>query len=369
MDSRIIRPEEIRKILLRLPNPVACYISRDGGFEIYRAKDLHNKQWNSPALKSIAILCRHSYSRYGNRPAIDVVDPKAAVYLVRATYPGDNPSDKIEEWLSVRMVPGDGEPRGVFEPEIYRFKGKSVDHWMKKKLGARGFWEQVASSSRMCGIHPYRVRKDGALVFLKDPRHRFTALCFALMHVQFEIDHPLDKFPYRHITAIIRPDFYEKGLRHVDKHGRAVRPFFVPAHKFLGGKRDDIVVQRDIYSYQFPLYWFNGDSLLAFVNGLRKERGMVPLKAVTSRMFAALGGSNDRPVTVAGLRTTPAKMRELMDRALSDYPELQITQAASWYRGMKAVVRAGRVIKLQSAAIAPRARPVRHPRMRATSSH
>lgn len=333
---------DLGKMLAELPPPHATYHAPHAVFEIYRAKDLHRSKWNGPALRELVALCRLSYSRYGKRPLFDAYDGKAAIYLVRAIYSA-TAGDHHEEWLSVRMVPGDKKPIGVAEPEIHMSNGKRVDYWMKKKIGAEHFWEQVASSSRMCGIHPYLLRKNGTGSFLEDDSHKFTPVCFALIHKQFVIDYPLSRFPYRYITATVRTDFYETKLAY--RAGkRMVRPTHVAAHTFLGVERNSIHVDRDVYSYPFPLYWFDRTKLLKLVNGLREKEHKKPFEKLTSAMFANLTKKAKKPIPIAGVNIEPAKMRALIDRFVPDAPELKITNAKQWYRGMDSVLRAAKVI-------------------------
>ena len=119
LEHRAWFSEEHMKWLSRLSAPTARYAAPGVVFEVYRARDLHSNRWNGSALKEVALLCRDAYSRYGDRPRLDAYDKKSAIYLVRARYA------HIEEWLSIRMVPGDGEPIGVHEPEIFSWGGKN----------------------------------------------------------------------------------------------------------------------------------------------------------------------------------------------------------------------------------------------------
>ncbi len=115
--------------LSALPAPTAQYAAPGVEFDVYRAKGLHRNRWNSRALKEIVLACRNSYARYGDRPLLDEYDKKAAIYLVRARYPVANlqsPAGSLQEWLSIRMVPGDGKPTGVHEPEIFEWEGKTA---------------------------------------------------------------------------------------------------------------------------------------------------------------------------------------------------------------------------------------------------
>jgi hypothetical protein len=352
MRTHLSETARLEKYRAKLPKPVGRYQGVRAEFEVYRAKDLHRARWNGGALRALTLISRRTYRRYGNRPLLDGgYDVKAAIYLVRARYAKKQfPNSAVEEWLSIRMIPGDGRKQGLGEPELYSLSGKRAARdalaLMRKKIGAKDFWKHVASSSRMCGIHPYRVSSKGHATFLEDSHHEWTAVCFALAHKQFLTDYPLDRFPYRYITATIRSDYHKKGLSHVT-HGRSVRPAFTSASDFLGVPRGSLHVKRDVYSYQFPLYWFDGKKLLALVNRLRAQAHRPLLTTITPMMFRNIMEGSRRPVLIAGMRIEAPRMRKLMDESLEDYPELKITPAARWYRGMDAVLRAAHVIGVE----------------------
>ncbi|MDE2020022.1 MAG: hypothetical protein KGJ13_06790 [Patescibacteria group bacterium] len=322
----------IDALLNKLPRPNAGYAARGVEFDVYRAKDLYRSHWNSGALREITLLCRKSYSRYGKRPLLDEYDKKSAIYLVRAKYSAkSSASSHIEEWLSIRMVPGDGTPLGVHEPEIFEYHGKSADYLMRRKIGGKDFWRHVAGSQRMCGIHPYAIAARGAkrktqVVFLGDPGHKFTPICFALMHAQFVRDYPLDKFPYFYITALIRPDYYKKGLSYRVR-GRNFRPAFTDGNAFLSLRRGCLRVKRDVFSYRYPLYWFDAKKLLVAINSERKKGHKLPVKVLAPRMFYNIS----------------KEMRVAMDR-LPDAPGLKITPAERWYRGMAAILKVAGIV-------------------------
>jgi hypothetical protein len=327
--------------------PVAIYKSPRAYFAIYRAKDLYRSTWNHPALARLVSMSRKSYERYGKRPRFDKYDSKAAIYLAQAVYSGrgdrGNQEGHIEEWLSIRMVPGDHRPLGVGEPEIYRYAGKPVVYWMKKKIGANRFWNHIVSSSRMCGIHPYAVRRNNhKIIFLKDARHRFTSVCFALIHKQFLLDYPIEKFPYTYITAIIRPDAYKKMLGFPSR-GKLLFPGHRPASFFLHAPRRAVLVNRDVYTYQFPRYWLDMKKMISVVNTLRRQAGLKPLLTLDGENLSRLMRKTKRPVILAGVTLTSVEWRELIDRAVPDVPELHLTGAKSWYRGIDAILRAAKI--------------------------
>jgi hypothetical protein len=321
----------MKKLSTSLPLPIATYKGLGAIFKVYRAKDLHKTKWNNTALKKLVLECRGSYSRYGNRPLLDAYDTKAAIYLVRATYKAKDVKSEASEWLSIRMVPGDGKLHGVGEPEIYQHKGKSMDHWIAKKIMAKDLWSNVASSSRMCGIAPF-----------KGASHRYTGICFALIHKQFLIDYPLEKFPYRHITAIIRPDFYKRGLGYTFGKKR-LYPKFIPAYKFLDVDRNEVRVKRDIYSYEFPMYWLNQKKLLQLINNLQRKNHKPAIKKLEPAMLNKFAIKNAEPITIADISITPQKMRSLIDKFVPDVPELKITEATVWYKSMDRLINAGKL--------------------------
>jgi hypothetical protein len=336
----------MKELASALPLPLVVYEGSDVHFEVYRAKDLHRRRWNNTALKHLVLAARSSYSRYGNRPLLDAYDAKAAIYLVRARYHLKGNAKEACEWLSVRMVPGDGKPVGVGEPEVFRGKGKTMDQWMRRKIPHRDLWKYVASSSRMCGTPVYTVTKDKKIILLKEASHRYTAMCFALVHRQFASDYPMEKFPYQYITAIIRADFYRKGLAHI-ANGRRFYPAFVPAHTFLGMKRHTIRTKRDIYSYAFPSYWLDTKKLLRLVNDLRKENGKRPVKELPANVLLPLARPNRAIVRIAEVRIAAKRIKAMLDKFVPDVPELKITQASVWYKSMDRIIKAGRLKRIE----------------------
>jgi hypothetical protein len=338
-------PEKVlAKELKHFPTPNAVYTSGRVSFSVYRAKDMNRRRWNSSALKAITLLARSSYRRYGNRPPFDQYDTKSAIYLVRTSTPTVG-GGRDEEWLSVRMVPGDAAPVGVSEPEIYRARGKSVEFWLRKKIGKK-FWSSVASSSRMCGIHPYRITRSGSVTFVNNNRHRYTAICFALIHKQFALDYPLTKFPYRYITAIIRPDFYRDRLVYRG-NGKTAKPSFVPAYRFLGMATRDVAVDRKIYSYAFPDYWLNIEKLIHIINQFRRQHSktsLKPLQKLEPGSLAGLANPAKSHIRIGGIDIAAKAIRAIIDRSVPDVPELKITDASTWYRSMEAVLRTAHVV-------------------------
>jgi hypothetical protein len=329
----------MKKLIAELPLPVGRYVSPTVCVDVYRAKDLLTRRWNDKTLKKIVLMARNSYSRYGDRPLLDSYDPKSAIYLARATYRSKGVNGDIHEWLSIRMVPGNGMPQGVGEPEIYERKGKPMDYWIRRKLKSGGAWKHIASSSRMCGLSLYAIKRNGDITDLEGVSHKYTSVCFAIIHKQFLVDYPLEQFSYRYITAIIRPDFYKKGLGYHSRK-QIFYPFFTPAFSFLGFPRGEVRVKRAIYSYKFPSYWLDAKKLLRLINRMRAENNMRPIAAISPGTLDPLAGGGHKKVLVAGMVVDSLMMRKAIDRSIPDVPELKITPAAVWYKSMDRIIAA-----------------------------
>jgi hypothetical protein len=308
---------------------------------------------------------RTTYFRYGDRSLFDQFDRKAAIYLIRVQYPLPRfPQSIVEEWLSVRFVPGNGIPRGVLEPEIFFYKNASIAEHLRNKFfnGRSNFWRSIVSSSRLCGIHPYRVPpdlRDGRgrrNTFFLPRRHRYGALCFALMHAQFFDD---TSIPFRFITEMIRNDILDRVLT-LRVNGQTIPPPSRPARETLGlDQRAVFSVNRSVYSYKFPLYWLNRDELI------RLFRSLYARKLITNETFHHYLGVNFDRITktsdssslaklgllltsrgrIRGSSLTGNELRKLIDAHVSDVPELKITSIDAWRRGIARMLKAAQVRK------------------------
>ena len=331
---------EIRAVLPNLPSPLAHYRMANAVFEIYCVKEMFNPFWRDPVLKNLFLSARNSYSVYGVRPSLDQYDEKAAIYLVRVIYPYvRTPKHLVEEWLSIRMVPGDGHPLGGGELEIFFYDGKPISFWVKERFSSDGddFWQYIGSSSRMCGIHPYfqSAAHEEELGGTLSEKHKYTNICFALIHLQFLLDYPPQKFPYRYITAIIRDELMEKGLS-FRKNGLRYGPTFTPAFQFLKlSGRKELRLDRNVYAYAFPLYWFDRNQLLVLLNDL-VQFGKLPPDVLDLR---ALGNilTIDGPIPRSTL--TGADFRKLVDERVDTVPDLKITSAKAWYTSLQAMLK------------------------------
>lgn len=335
------------RIQPKLPTPDSTYITKHATFEVYRAKDLYNKKWRNSVLHKLVGFARTSYGRYGLRSLFDEYDLKAAIYLARATYEqktSHGGREVVSEWLSVRMVPGDGEFKGVGEPELYTFKNTPVSELLrqKMKLSKGKFWSHIVSDSRMCGIHPYAVTKNNKVVRVPTERHQYTAECMALMQAQFMVDFSPSTLSFQYVSAIVKPEIRDKVIT-LRKKKLAAKPNFISAHKTLGlSKAAEVTVDRSAYTYQFPRYWLNMKELKSLLHGLV---GKKKLSEETFKHYL-LGHSLDSvngeinlgnmlavkgPLVKASI--TGSKLRELVDKHVSDTPELQIIPINAWRRG------------------------------------
>jgi len=325
----------VQKILTRLPRPTSTYKGSGVFFRLYRAKDALQAKWNHPELKKLVLQSRQAYNRYGHRALLDQYDAKAAIYLCRATYKNN------EEWLSIRMAPGNGVPVGGGELEIYRqIKGKSLDQIAKKKLfkGRKDFWSRIVSSSRMCGIHPYNVRTGQPI---ENPKHYFTGQCFALIHQQYIDDYPNS---YDYVTAMIRNDFLKKGLA-IENQGRKLTPLFTPAGKSLGIQPHRALLDRTVYAYAFPTYWFDHAKLSSFLVKMQKIGTLpnatfdhylktpLPIEVLTAQRSPLLAGLGDLFTQKNTIKHSPISathLRRLLDTHVPEGPELKLTPAKTW---------------------------------------
>ncbi|MBI3305343.1 hypothetical protein HYZ80_03435 [Candidatus Parcubacteria bacterium] len=332
-----------------LPQPVARYRTGEAEFEIYRARSWYSR-WHDPVLEQIVLLARDAYRLYGKRPTLDSYDEKAAIYLVRATYPWSaEPRETAQEWLCIRLVPGSGQPLGVGEPEIYFSGGRSFDQWLQERLVVAGesFWKYVVSSSRMCAVRPYLEATGQEL----GSRNRYTAISFSLIHAQFLLDYPLALHPYRCITAIIRPELIAKSLT-VRKDGREFRPTFCPARKFFGlSSAAEISLDRSVYTYRFPSYWLDVPQLTTCLEELLAKGDLsrqslehyVGAEWGTAISWQRLGDLLLVDGQIFGSRMTGSDLRAIIDARVRDVPELNVTPTPDWNRGILSVLEAAGV--------------------------
>ncbi len=335
----------IKKISIptNLPAPESTYATKDAIFRVYRAKGLYSSEWRHSAFFKLVSIARTSYHRYGPRELFDKYDEKAAIYLVHTTYSkGDNNQELVNEWLSVRMVPGDGSFKGVGEPELYVYNKTPVTELIRKRMGysKTQFWKHIISDSRMCGIHPYAVRNNKVIKHHTE-KHAYTAESMALMQIQFMVDYPPQTIPYQFVTAIIKPQIRDKVIA-LQKGDVRAKPNFISAHKTLALPKGEVGVKRGIYSYRFPSYWLNMDELKSLLRRLLNKKHItqktlqhyldtdsLDIKEADIRIGRMLTVKGQ----LAGSNLTGAKLRSYVDMHVSDIPELQIIPIKTWRKG------------------------------------
>lgn len=316
--------------------PVSVWFGQGVKFNIYRARDMLVDKWNGD-LKKLVLFCRESFLKYGQRPLLDDFDLKAAIYLVSADYETDG--FEISEWLSIRMVPGWGYPQGVLEPELYYMNGVRIDQIILNNNPEN--WKSVVSSSRMCHIKP-AVKFGFDHLSLKS---RFIAHSFALIHQQFIDDYELN---YQYVTAIISDEFIEKGLT-IHNSSWSASPHFVPAHKLLNVKKDKITLNRSIYAYSFPTYWFNSGDLLELIKRLLDRKlisvetlscyfGVSNVSDITEHKLVNMSLMFQQETKLMGALITGFELREISDCELSERPRLRITPVRIWNRAIRDMI-------------------------------
>lgn len=324
-------------LIKNLPEPNLKIEYGNASLEIYEAKTLYNQKWNNLVLKRITEKARKSYYKYGGaRELLDKYDKKAAIYLCRAVY--FHNSKQIEEWLSVRMVPGDGYFSGVGEIELYNDNGQPLVNLLCDKLDCNidQLWSYIYSDSRMCGIPPYVVTKN-KIIPNPAKRRRFTPICFALMQIQFMCDYPDTNFKY--VSAIINPHILNNVVS-FKLNNKIIGPYFEPAEKILKlPSNSNIQIDRNIYSYKYPTYWLDTQELNSLIKNLIKKnkitKNTLEYYFKTSKLESVFGNADiSKMLTeegkIYGSKLTGNELRKLVDKYVSDLPSLKITPIYKW---------------------------------------
>jgi hypothetical protein len=229
------------------------------------------------------------------------------------------------------------------EPELYCLENERLDRYLRDNLfkGSEDFWEHIVSSSRMCGLRPHAISGNASW-----PRNRYTAESFALIHRQYIEDYPVT---YDYITAIIGNEFIPKALT-IRNSGKYAHPLFVPASKTLRVKEENIKLDRSIYAYKFPTYWFSAKDLLKFIESLLDSGRLAPetlihyfgvkdvhaIGAEDLRIFSELFFSERN---LEGSSVNGAELRKLGDNSLKERPRLRIVPALLWNEAIREMIR------------------------------
>lgn len=327
----------------QLPEPLAIYSNTLVTFHVWRAKDQDSINWNNSRLREIVRQCRTSYYHWGKRKLFDKFDFKAAIYLVRALYQHDGKA--VHEWLSVRFVPGGGNPLGNGEVELYHFQKQRLDIIICERYfnGSQDFWKYIVSGSRLCGIRPEYVKPDGPETFPTLPRKlSFSGYCFALAHHIF-LSEPGAK-QYRFITGIMHQRLSLTALQ-ISETCPPLTPPLIEAHQTLGVKPESIYLDRKHYAYAFPTYWLDHGQLADFLDKLRSVNLLTEktyfhylgtgdlladLFKKRSAVLSRLGSlTNAHGKLIASSLTGPV-LRRLLDTFVSDGPHLLMVPSETW---------------------------------------
>jgi len=362
----VMSDENIRQLTKQLPEPISTCIIGEALFDLYKAKDLYSEDWNDPALYEFLLEARKSYYVYDTgRPIFDEYEPKSAVYLVRAIYPlsVSGTDHLVEEWLSYRFIPYEGNPLGAGEMDLFLYKRKRVDYWLPKLLfkGYRDFLKHTITGSRMCGIHPYFQIGEGEFDsgFKLPQKHRYTALCHALMHDQFWNECEDSGLVFKYFSIIV-PDEIVRKMLSIEVDGRKVSVELTPAYKALGARGpEDVKLDRytqDLFAYRFPTYFLNLRQLANVLKRLVAE-GRLSDSTIQHYMNAdmtldallesgkplrtLLGGAGNMLTENGRLRgstLTGSELRKIADIEVDDDPELKITEVKVWVESIKQVL-------------------------------
>lgn len=345
--------------------PIAQYSFGDVLIQIYRVKNLHSSEWNSPQLKQYLIHARQSYLRYGHVPLIDNFDAKSEIYITRVTYSikNDDLSYPVEEWLSMRFVPSDGHP-GYTEDLLYSLcENKPLIKWLSESSfgGTRDSAQHMITISRICSIPPrkipeYKYEKD--IFFPK--KLSYTAISFALMNKIFLDNLNPSLKRYKHMTGIFRDEFIDKVLT-VRTLEKEIVPDFTFGYKLLGlNNIHTIRLDRSaplLYPYHFPKYFFHINQLHGALNNLYSN-GFITAKTFIHYMgteahpdkwthdldhFKKISPKLENILTVIGplygTSITGEEMRTMFDREVDDGPKLRIMNMDAWQNSIEKYLR------------------------------
>lgn len=278
---------EFRNLSQELTTPLSSWKFGDVIVKIYRPKNLYEAKWVDEVAKELVFAARRFSNLLYGRPLTDKYDPQSAIYAGSATYPLLIGREYffLKEWLSVRLVPGNGNPRGTGELEIYTCRGENVADVVRRKFfqGDHDFLNFIAASNRMCGCRPYFKSKSDEkrmTVDLLPKKIQHTALLYALINKHF-VDDYLIHFGSRYITGVIIDQLVDKALTINIGSGR-YGAYFKNAHELLGVAPNEIKLDRHTnnnYAYHYPTYFLNVRQLLQWLDGLI-SRGLLTRESI-----------------------------------------------------------------------------------------
>jgi hypothetical protein len=337
-------------------------------FSIYRAKDLFKEAWNDQGLQYLVSRARGSYLRYGEVPVYDSYDPKSAIYLIKASYTGENEKIKgavaIQEWLSVRFIPWGGAPEDTEDFTHCHYKGKNIREIINNNLfKGEDKINQLVTISRICSAQ-YALGPRGHYIELLGQKNKYTSESFVLANQAFLDDYnKSSKFSY--LTGLFRKELLKKFT--VKINGGKQLPTFIPAYKSLGiSDKNSIRITRDDYIFSFPSYFLNLKETLKILRKLWK-RGNLSNKTLAYNLGENIVWDNffnfEKPLSLYHYKNlgklfnknsklhdsllTSAQLRSIINSEVSDGPELKIMELSKWTQEIKKCVQGirGKIIR------------------------
>ena len=349
--KRALLVDKFRHLSQKIGGPISSWKGGGTVFKIYRGKNLYESQWRNKAIKDLIYSARQMSNLPYGRPLMDKYDAKSALYIGSATYPLLIGSEYffVEEWLSVRLVPGNGDPRGTGELEIYTCQGESVENIVKDRFfqGNDDFLNFIVASNRMCGCRPYlknRLDEGRITADFLPVKIKHTAILYALINKHFVEDY-LVHFNSKYITGVIIDQLVDRSLTiNIGLNRYGVN--FTYAHEVLGVAPDEIRLDRSInghYTYRYPAYFLNIRQLVGWLDDLVKK-GILTTDSIDHYLKTKLHISeiNKQPYLhldcfknlhrlflaegkIFGSELTGAELRSLADAEVEDGPKLRIT--------------------------------------------
>ena len=325
-----------------LPEPEGIYWINSAKFEVFKVKDLYSG-FTDNELTRILKLSRGAYLVYGHRPEIDQYDQKAAIYLVRVSYTAKIEDNEYleEEWISLRFVPGSGNPYGTGDLELFAYDNTPLSKIFHRKFSSEypKYMDSVISSSRLCGIVPVTKSALPGMA-INQSRHSHTGVCFALINKHFWQDCVAKNIPYRFLAGIIYERVIQKSLT-VAAGNVNYAPAFTHAHIFLG-LNSKVKVNREKYPhyvYKYPGYFLDMNQVVETVrqlllNGiltissLQYYLGILSVEELSAKNKSVISGMGKMLWGKGKLyraHITREELRNVINENVQDGPSLFIT--------------------------------------------